>query len=1283
MKEIHIADQSYSLEYRPEWEIKNDAGQTLFLAFLIDQSVLLARFLAPIETEALKQTQVIYRAILQASEHQQLNLLFDLSELAHFPRSVQEAMSDADQEIKNCWGRVCLVLPPEPQTVFHLYRARMPDRFEGATWVDSLSEGLHQVLFESGSFHASQGEGAANTTELESLSHAELVERVKQLEAQQQFDHSKKEQWRNQLLKTIANVYWKNTPSDVASLPKSDPNYHVMNALKLLQTDFSESLQHYQQSQVDKDRQLEERTRQLEQQDVNLQAVIEHSNEKIWSVDQNFRLQVCNSAYLEYRKNLIEVPISIGQNIFEGIGEDLLAKWLPHYHRALEGHSFEVKNRYEKGDRQYVTLTRFYPIRNGQNEVSGISIYCEDCTTQEQVKERREYHEQLLENIFHESPNALILVDYKTHRIIECNRRTLDIFHCNAKEELLNKDTSELLAEPLPTEIRELINERLQAVGYWSSEYRHRRRNGEVFWGAVTINLFEVDGQQMELATIKDISEQKAYENLIIENEANLRSILENAGDAIWLVNDRMEIKTFNHVFARFFQAVFGQRIRQGRQLLELIPESHQKDRIIWKKRLEKTLNGKGGIYTDSYQVEDETRVYETRTFPIREAGRIIGASSFVKDITVQRNAETTLRSNQQLLASINRNIKEGIYRSTQDKGIIYVNDAFVNMVGYNSVEEVMQTPSSKLYAHPDRRLELIQKLADHGQFNNEEVVFVRKDGSQFTALVSSMLNVDELGNEYYDGAIRDISAKKAAEEEMLRAKDIAEQAAKTKSEFLASMSHEIRTPMNGVIGMTNLLMDTPLSSEQQEYLETIRISGDHLLEVINQILDFSKIEAGQLQLEQNHFNVRTCVEEAMELVSAKALQKGLELLHYIEPEVPQAFFGDITRLRQVLVNLVDNAIKFTAKGEIIVRVGYQGLYKGKVQLAFSVTDTGIGIPKNKMTRLFKAFSQVDSSTTRRFGGTGLGLVICARLVEYMGGKISVASSEGKGSEFSFVVHMEPAASTPTPEIPQELQAKRILLVSQNTSSLKLLRQTLEDQHLSVMVARFNEALELDHITEEFDFAVVDSNLSPKKSNRLAKSIEKLNGKALPQLLLTHLAHYGGKSNKADRFSEVLTKPLKYGQLMAQLGEMVFQEQHPQVQVNDQDTTPKLMAEAHPLRILIVEDNIVNQVLATKLLEKLGYKPDKAANGLEAVHALGLKHYDLILMDVQMPEMDGLEATRQIRKGLPKERQPYIIAMTANALKGDREVCLKAGMNDYVSKPIVFEEIRNSIKRVK
>lgn len=1281
MTEISVSGQSYSLEHNSSWAIRNSKGKLVFLGFLIDQSVLMARFFTGIQDVDIEKTGQIYQDILKTSEQDQLNLLFDLSELAHLPRPVHQAMADADKEVKSHWGSVCLILPPEPQTIFHLYRAKMPDRFAGSSWVDTLQEGLNKVLFEAGPFDEPVS-GLTNPEELESLSRDELMERVRRLESQQQLETGRQDQWRNQLLKTIANVYWQKEPAKVLSLPKADPNYHVFNALRLLQTDFSEALTNYQQSQSDKDQKLAERSNLLRLQDANLQAVIENSSEKIWSVDADFRLVVCNSAYLNYREEILNSPIIIGQNIFEGIREDLLAKWIPLYQKALEGESFSINNRYEKAGRLYITTTKFYPIKQPDGTVTGISIYCEDKTRQEQAKERREYHEQLLENIFHESPNALVLIDESSNRIIECNRRTLEIFLIDQKDEMLMRQTSDLLAEPLPNEMTELIDERLRTVGYWSSEYRYRRNNGEVFWGAVTINYFQVEGQRLQLATIKDISEQKAYENLIIENEANLRSILENAGDAIWLVNDRLEIKTFNHIFARFFQSIFSNRIRQGRHLLDLIPENFAKDRLIWQKRFEKTLNGQSGIYTDTYQIEDETRVFETRTFPIREAGRIIGAASFSKDITEQRQAETTLRSNQQLLASINRNIREGIYRSTLDKGIIYVNDAFVKMMGYNSVKEILQTHSSMLYAQPERRMELVQKLDEQGLFNNEEVVFVRKDGSQFTALVSSMRNMDELGNVYFDGAIRDISAKKAAEEEMLKAKDIAEQAAKTKSEFLASMSHEIRTPMNGVIGMTNLLMDTSLSLEQQEYLETIRISGDHLLEVINQILDFSKIEAGQLQLEQNNFDLRLCIEEALELVSAKAYTKGLELLHYIEPEVPAVVYGDITRMRQVLVNLIDNAIKFTPKGEIIVLVNYQGQHQGKAQLSISVSDTGIGIPKDKMSRLFKAFSQVDSSTTRRFGGTGLGLAICSRLVEFMGGKISVSSSVGKGSVFSFIVHMESGISETAPPTYPDLKGQRVLLVSQNTSSLRLLRQFLQTHGATVLVSRFDANLKLDNISESFDMAVVDSNLGGKQTNKLAKEIEKLRKKPLPMLLLTNLGNRSGKTRKLDRFPVILSKPLKQTLLLQHLNELATRQSSSLDYQNIIAKPARVMAKEHPLRILIAEDNVVNQVLAVKLLEKLGYKPDKAGNGLEAVHALGLKPYDLILMDVQMPEMDGLEATRQIRSGLPKEKQPYIVAMTANALKGDREVCLDAGMDDYVSKPIVFEEIKSAIRKV-
>jgi len=519
--------------------------------------------------------------------------------------------------------------------------------------------------------------------------------------------------------------------------------------------------------------------------------------------------------------------------------------------------------------------------------------------------------------------------------------------------------------------------------------------------------------------------------------------------------------------------------------------------------------------------------------------------------------------------------------------------------------------------------------------------------------------------------------------EEERKARLEADLANKAKSSFLATMSHEIRTPMNGVIGMASLLSETNLTDEQREYAKTIGTCGEALLTVINDILDFSKIESGNMDLESRDFDLRTCIEEVLDVFAGKAGILGLDLIYEIDHDVPAQIIGDSLRLRQVLMNLVSNAIKFTERGEIFVGVhllneaGNSG-----IKLRFDVRDTGIGIPADKMERLFKAFSQVDSSTTRKYGGTGLGLIICEKLIGLMGGQIHVESKEGQGTTFSFTIQTISSSQSVRTIVTNHItgiEGKRVLVVDDNLTNLYILKNQLEIWKLvPTLASSAKEALDILSGPASFDLLLTDMQMPDMDGCGLATNVLQL----YPQLPIILLSSVGDERNKkySGLFKSVLTKPIKQEMLCKLISNELSGK--PKSAVEAEPVKPKLspdFAAEHPMRILVAEDNLINQKLALKILGKLSYDADLAENGLEVIEMITTKQYDLILMDIQMPEMDGLEASGLIRKSI--QVQPIIIAMTANAMQEDKEECRRAGMNDFLSKPVKPEDLVKMLEK--
>jgi PAS domain S-box-containing protein len=654
---------------------------------------------------------------------------------------------------------------------------------------------------------------------------------------------------------------------------------------------------------------------------------------------------------------------------------------------------------------------------------------------------------------------------------------------------------------------------------------------------------------------------------------------------------------------------------------------------------------------------------------------------------------------------TIFENANEGIFRATPLGNILMANQTLAAIFDYYSPEELIgnATNIKTMFASPAKRRELVLELERHGSCANCEAQLYKKDGQ---TIVDVSINAYATRNDqgeilYLDGMLTDITARKKAEE-MRVARDAAESASLAKSEFLANMSHEIRTPMNGIIGMTGLLLDTKLRPAQREFTETIRTSADALMAIINDILDFSKIEAGKLDLEELNFDLRHTLEDTSDILGLRAQQKGLELICQVDPQVPSLLVGDPGRLRQMIINLTSNAIKFTAEGEVSIIVSFQEDLGAEVILRFTVKDTGIGIPLTLHPSLFSPFTQADSSTTRKYGGTGLGLSISKQLAEMMGGDIGVKSNPDQGATFWFTARFRKQSPTNHDPLKKsqgtlDLSDYRLLAVDDSATNRFYLKKVAEAWGCRNFAEAANGRTALEILRaaalagQPYDLVVLDMQMPGMSGETLGTAIKQDPAlRAAKLIMMTSVGNRGDAARlKAKGFAAYLTKPVKETLLKRCLENVVHGQQSPDPRAGALITRHSLAETGRrEIRILVAEDNVINQKVTMAILDRLGYRAEIAANGIEALESLQNMPFDLIIMDCEMPEIDGYEATRRIRAWkdssdeiLRRKGKLPIIAMTAHALEGERQKCLAVGMDDFLSKPVRPRNLAEMIKK--
>ncbi len=804
-------------------------------------------------------------------------------------------------------------------------------------------------------------------------------------------------------------------------------------------------------------------------------------------------------------------------------------------------------------------------------------------------------------------------------------------------------------------------------------------KDGSVQWLGQDARLIEEGGRVKGFSiAARNITERKNFETALREGQERYQAIIENAAEGIYMTDPATKrILDANSAFAGMLDYSLNEL--RGLSIYDLAADSPENidqrldnfNRLRMPVRMEMQYRTRGGRTVDVEAAVSAVFLDGKETLV-----------TIVHDVTARKKIEAELLASEQRFRDLFRKIPLPAWVcDLETLKFVEVNDQALKHYGY-SREEFLEMRITDIRPHDAMsHMRVALELIQARQSTEMESQHRCKDGR--------VIEVETSWHEFHFGGrkallvvARDITDIRRTQQEVQQAKDAAEKANTAKSEFLSNMSHEIRTPMNGILGTIQLLAQSNLTAEQREYLETIKVSGDALLKIINAILDLSRLESGTVEAEVSSLIFDPFIEETYEIVALQAEEKNLELHYWIDDDVPSVVLTDAARLRQILLNLVSNAVKFTEQGGVLVTVTRGAEKSGKMELLFSVKDSGIGIASDRVDRLFRPFSQADSSPSRKYGGVGLGLALSTRSVELLGGKIWLESKEGTGSTFRFSVRTGNPVNTPgAPSKADEFLSRRVLFASNNQFQIQVIKRLMASWGCRVDCAESAQrAMECALIEPAYDCIVLNNILDGVSGVSVLNDMRK--NQKLSQLKAVLLASHGKHTNGIDvETTLVLTKPLRHAELFDALKKHfsgLAGKNVPTIQVQEAQKPPITVSDR---RVLVAEDNVINQKLISRILKSLGYASEIAGNGKEALSKVQAERYDIVFMDVQMPEMDGYEASRHILHTVPKNRRPVIIAMTAHALQGDRERCLEAGMDDYLSKPVLINDVRRCLEK--